>query len=877
AYDATRGGSTQKLSGIKEGYIAADSTDAINGSQLHSLSTVTQLGLDDAASGLSSLSVSTATGLNSLSSSINSSLSNATEGVTELKQNALQWNNNIGAYDAARNGNIQKITNVAAGTVGENSTDAVNAGQLFSLSNSTSTGLSSLSSSLSTITENQMGDMSGTVSRLNENVSSLSTGLSTIDGSVTALQQNALQWNSNIGAYDATRGGSTQKLSGIKEGYIAADSTDAINGSQLHSLSTVTQLGLDDAASGLSSLSVSTATGLNSLSSSMNSVNQNLTTLQQDALQWNSNIGAYDASRNGDAQRITNVAAGRVEENSTDAVNAGQLFKLSNSTSTGLSSLSTAVSDIGSISVSMSTGYNELLSSLSTTQDQLGQLETSTNNKLTSLDTNYQNIRNDVDKLRENSLKWNNDLGNGEGGFDASRPNSLTRAPSYGKIVNLADGSLEPDSHEAVNGGQLRIVKDDLLSLSSSTSTGLSSLASMMANTSTNALQWNSNIGAYDAARNGDAKRITNVAAGTLGENSTDAINGHQLWEVRNDLNSLSTTVNNLPTGGNISQDALNSLSTSISASVASQIASMSSALGGTKQSNSDGSNQPSYNVSLASSGDIFSHDIYTHDGSKKTVTNVRDALQGIQENGTKYESINSMKTQAKATGMESIAIGGDAMASGASAIAIGDSASAPESNSVAMGQGAKSQKAGGVALGAGSVADRAGNRRKGNVYIPETATDSQAKAILATESDEYGAVSVGNAKEGQYRQITGVAAGTEDSDAVNVAQLKGVNNQIGNINKYVNKINERVQRTERRAYSGTALAMALSGAYLPSLNAGEQAVGVGVGTYRGYTAVGANYKAISNSGNVGWGAGVSTTGKEVGFNAGVGFKWGGN
>ncbi|WP_180296624.1 YadA family autotransporter adhesin, partial [Snodgrassella alvi] len=564
-------------------------------------------------------------------------------------------------------------------------------------------------------------------------------------------------------------------------------------------------------------------------------------------------------------------------ENSTDAVNAGQLFKLSNSTSTGLSSLSTAVSDIGSISVSMSTGYNELLSSLSTTQDQLGQLETSTNDKLTSLDTNYQNIRNDVDKLRENSLKWNNDLGNGEGGFDASRPNSLTRAPSYGKIVNLADGSLEPDSHEAVNGGQLRIVKDDLLSLSSSTSTGLSSLASMMANTSTNALQWNSNIGAYDAARNGDAQRITNVAAGTLGENSTDAINGHQLWEVRNDLNSLSTTVNNLPTGGNISQDALNSLSTSISASVASQIASMSSALGGTKQSNSDGSNQPSYNVSLASSGDIFSHDIYTHDGNTKTVDNVKDALQGIQENGTKYESINSMKTQAKATGMDSIAIGGDAMASGASAIAIGDSASAPESNSVAMGQGAKSQKAGGVALGAGSVADRAGNRRKGNVYIPETATDSQAKAILATESDEYGAVSVGNAKEGQYRQITGVAAGTEDSDAVNVAQLKGVNNQIGNINKYVNKINERVQRTERRAYSGTALAMALSGAYLPSLNAGEQAVGVGVGTYRGYTAVGANYKAISNSGNVGWGAGVSTTGKEVGFNAGVGFKWGGN
>ncbi|WP_257389907.1 ESPR-type extended signal peptide-containing protein, partial [Snodgrassella alvi] len=183
SYSADHGtGKAQIITNVSAGHVTPDSTDAINGSQLHSLSTVTQSGLSTATSGLNSLSLSTATGLNSLSSSINSSLSNATEGVTELKQNALQWNSNIGAYDAARNGNIQKITNVAAGTVGENSTDAVNAGQLFSLSNSTSTGLSSLSSSLSTITENQMGDMSGTVSRLNENVSSLSTGLSTIDG-----------------------------------------------------------------------------------------------------------------------------------------------------------------------------------------------------------------------------------------------------------------------------------------------------------------------------------------------------------------------------------------------------------------------------------------------------------------------------------------------------------------------------------------------------------------------------------------------------------------------------------------------------------------------------------------------------------------------
>ncbi|WP_218965833.1 ESPR-type extended signal peptide-containing protein, partial [Snodgrassella alvi] len=269
SYSADHGtGKAQIITNVAAGNITPDSTDAINGSQLDSLSTVTQSGLSTAASGLSSLSVSTATGLNSLSSSINSSLSNANEGVTELKQDALQWNGK--EYDAGRNGNIQKITNVAAGTVGENSTDAVNAGQLFKLSNSTSTGLSDLASSLSTIADTHISSLSSgsqSLSTIGDNIVSLSTSFEQTNGRVTALQQNALQWNGQV--YDATRDGSTQTLTGITAGRVEADSTDAINGSQLDSLSTVTQSGLSTAASGLSSLSVSTATGLNSLSSSI--------------------------------------------------------------------------------------------------------------------------------------------------------------------------------------------------------------------------------------------------------------------------------------------------------------------------------------------------------------------------------------------------------------------------------------------------------------------------------------------------------------------------------------------------------------------------------------------------------------------------------
>ncbi|NUF10205.1 ESPR-type extended signal peptide-containing protein [Snodgrassella sp. ESL0324] len=953
AYDATRGGRAQTLTGIAGGDISATSSDAVNGAQMYSLSTLTQKGLGSISTGLSnlssvtsssldkvnrsleSLSTETHTGLNSVSTGLSSlsesattglnnlsaSLSSANQNLTTLQQNALQWSNTLTAYDAGHNGTAQRITNVAAGNIALDSTDAVNGGQLFSLSSSTSTGLSSLSTNLSAITNNKLGSLSTIIgdnlNTVNQNVSSLSSSLNDTNTNVGNLQKDALQWNSTISAYDATRGGRAQTLTGIAGGDISATSSDAVNGAQMYSLSTLTQTGLSSSSTGLSSLSSvtssaldnvnrsleslstethtglnsvstglsslsqSTTTGLNNLSASLSSTNQNLTTLQQNALQWKDdgtghNTGFYDASHNGTAQRITNVAAGRIAADSTDAVNGSQFFNLSSSTSTGLSSLSTVVSstvinEISTISSSLSTGYESLSHSLSTATDNLQQLTNITSSSLSSLSTVASTTQKDVTDLKEKALKWNDD----KGGFDAGRPNNLTRDLGLGKIFNVEDGLIAAGSHEAVTGGQLYTVKSDLSALSTSTSSSLTSLdervngittsniITNITNLTKNALQWKddgtgNNTGFYDASHNGTAQRITNIAAGNIAQGSLDAVNAGQLWTVQSSLSTLSTKVDALPTG-NISSDALTSLSTAISARTASQLASIAAGLGSSYDPNT-GLSKPKYD-STTPTGGIASAD------------NVADALQNVQNYGTKFAKINSAKAASVAQGTDSIAVGGAAMASGTSAVAIGDSASAPSANAVALGSQAKVTQAGGVALGAGSVANTAAGKEG---YIPVTATSQQAAAIRATKSTE-GAVSVGDASKGVYRQITGVAAGTADTDAVNVAQLKGVNNQITNVNKYVNKVNERVQRTERRAYSGTALAMALSGAYLPSLNAGEQAVGVGVGTYRGYTAVGANYKAISNSGNIGWGAGVSTTGKEVGFNAGVGFKWSNN
>ena len=120
--------------------------------------------------------------------------------------------------------------------------------------------------------------------------------------------------------------------------------------------------------------------------------------------------------------------------------------------------------------------------------------------------------------------------------------------------------------------------------------------------------------------------------------------------------------------------------------------------------------------------------------------------------------------------GAASIAMGAKALSQGALSTAIGVQSSTTGVASSALGMGSSAMKEGSVALGAGSVANVAGGMVG---YVPVGATNSAA--IIATQSGaRFGAVSVGTGDKGGNRQIVNLAAGTKDSDAVNVAQLKG-------------------------------------------------------------------------------------------------------
>ena len=147
---------------------------------------------------------------------------------------------------------------------------------------------------------------------------------------------------------------------------------------------------------------------------------------------------------------------------------------------------------------------------------------------------------------------------------------------------------------------------------------------------------------------------------------------------------------------------------------------------------------------------------------------------------GNKALAIGSATT---ANGLESIAIGSRVNSTSQHSIAIGTASNASAVKSVAIGPDSRATVDGGVALGRDSVADVAGGTaNKG--YNPNTnRTDVYSGLNGNVLTSTTGAVSIGNGST-VTRQLTGLAAGIRDTDAVNVAQLKSVNLAFsGNVN----------------------------------------------------------------------------------------------
>ncbi len=170
----------------------------------------------------------------------------------------------------------------------------------------------------------------------------------------------------------------------------------------------------------------------------------------------------------------------------------------------------------------------------------------------------------------------------------------------------------------------------------------------------------------------------------------------------------------------------------------------------------------------------------------KSQLIGVENTLTGASSAVSEYNMINGYKNEVtnathtsiigsnnKAKNIKSTIVMGDenTLEDRQGVISLGNKNTIKADDAVAIGNGTTVTAENGVAIGVGSVADRVAGSEKGarGAFAPDTIPD----VALSTWTSTRGAFSVGDTVNNITRQITNVAAGSEDTDAVNVAQLK--------------------------------------------------------------------------------------------------------
>ncbi|HDV9533778.1 TPA: YadA-like family protein [Escherichia coli] len=798
AYSAAHGtDTTSTITNVKDGAISDTSKDAVNGSQLKTTN-------DNVATNTANITTNT------------NSINTLTDSVGDLKDDALLWNGT--AFSAAHGTEAtSKITNVKDGDLTAGSTDAVNGSQLKTT---------------------------------NDNVATNTTNITNLTDAVDSLGDDSLLWNATAGAFSAAHGtDATSKITNLLAGTVSSDSTDAINGSQLYGLadSFTSYLGggadISDAGVLTGPTYTIGGTDYNNVGDALAAINTSFSTSLGDALLWDATAkggdGAFSAGRGTDntASIITNVADGAISSTSSDAINGSQLYDTSKYIADTLGGNAEVNAD-GTITAPT---YAIAGGSYSNVGDALEAIDTTL----------------------DDALLWDATANDGNGAFSAGRGVDKTASV----ITNVADGAISSTSSDAINGSQLyttnKYIADALggdaeVNADGSITAPSYTIANAEYNNvgdaldalDDNALLWdataNDGAGAYNASHDGKASIITNVADGNIGEGSTDAINGSQLFNTNMLIQQNSEIINQL--AGNTSETyiedngaginyvrtndnglAFNDASASGIGATAvgyNAVASGESsvAIGQGSSSTVDtgialGSSSVSSRVivkgsrdtSVSEEGVVIGYDttdgellgalsigddgkyrqiINVADGSEAhdavTVRQLQNAIGAVATTPTKYFHANSTEEDSLAVGEDSLAMGAKTIVNGNAGIGIGYGAyvDANALNGIAIGSNARANHANSIAMGNGSQTTR-------GAQTGYTAYNMDAP------QNSVGEFSVGS-EDGQ-RQITNVAAGSADTDAVNVGQLKVTDAQVSQNTQSITNLNNQVTNLDTR------------------------------------------------------------------------------
>ncbi|EBJ5652411.1 autotransporter adhesin SadA [Salmonella enterica] len=872
AFSANHSGSDSKITNLAAGTLAADSTDAVNGSQLFDTNEKVDQHTADITTNTDSINQNT-TDIAANTASINqnttdiatntTNINSLSNSVTTLTDDALLWDGSASAFSANHSGSDSKITNLAAGTLAADSTDAVNGSQLFATNENVSQNTTDIAANTDSINLNTT------------DIATNTTNINSLSNSVTTLTDDALLWDAASGAFNANHSGSDSKITNLAAGTLAADSTDAVNGSQLFATNENVSQNTTDITANTDSINQNT-TDIATNTTSINNLSNSVTTLTDDALLWDAASGAFNANRNGNASKIINVAAGDLSEDSTDAVNGSQLYetnqKVDQNTS-AIADINTSITNLSSDNLS----WNETTSSFSASHG------SSTTNKITNvaagelseestdavngsqlfetnekvdqnttdiaanttnitqnstaienLNTSVSDINTSITGLTDNALLWDEDIG----AFSANHGGSIS------KITNVAAGALSEDSTDAVNGSQLYETNQKV----DQNTSAIADINTSITNLGTDALSWDDEEGAFSASHGtSGTNKITNVAAGEIASDSTDAVNGSQLYETNMLISQYNESISQLAgdtsetyitengtgvkyirtndnglegqdayaTGNGATAVGYNAVASGASSLALGENSSSSIegsiALGSGSTSNraiSSGIRATSvtsdgvvigYNttdrellgaLSLGTDGVSYRQITNVADGSEAqdavTVRQLQNAIGAVATTPTKYYHANSTEEDSLAVGTDSLAMGAKTIVNADAGIGIGLNTlvMADAINGIAIGSNARANHANSIAMGNGSQTTRGAQ------------TDYTAYN-MDTPQNSVGEFSVGS-EDGQ-RQITNVAAGSADTDAVNVSQLKVTDSRVAANTESINNLNTQVSSLDTR------------------------------------------------------------------------------
>ncbi|RQT13538.1 adhesin [Burkholderia contaminans] len=640
-----------------------------------------------------------------------------------------------GAVSFGSIGNERQLKNVAAGAA---DTDAVNVQQLKNVNGTLSTSIATVDARVTSVGDS----LSTTISNVDQRVTSVGNSLST---SIVTATKNVVKYTDDSHAAIALDGANGTTINGVAAG--VAD-TDAVNVGQLKGSVAPLQTSISTASSNITNLQTS-VTGINASLSTATTNISNLQAADARNVKYDGQSGFDSVTFAGtNGTTLHNVAAGVAN---TDAVNVGQL-------NGGLSSLSTSVTN-----------------NISTT---LGNLSTS--------------ITNQIGNATKNAVQYDDDAHSGVtlGGKGAQSPVALH---------NVADGVAAGD---AVNVGQLGKATDTLNQSITNVGNSVTTLGNQVTTNTGNiaalqqdALQWNASLGTYDASHGGNGpQRIGNVAAG---KNGTDAVNVDQLNAAIQDgtsqLDALAVKYDDaskkqvsLGAGnggspvhltnvaeGNVaagSTDAVNG------AQLRRSTDGTAAALGGGATANPDGSiSAPAYKVgggSFNNVGDALTN-LDGRVGSNTTTLENHETRIGNAET-------NIAGNTAAIAGLQQDALQFDPKAGAYNAARGGAPTKLTNVADGNIAAGSTDAVNGGQLSGVKSsleqqitqVSNQAGEAVKNVVKYDVDTNGNRLNSVSLVGGDTNAAVVLKN-----------VAAGTDDTDAVNVKQLKGVQsslNQLG-------------------------------------------------------------------------------------------------